>query len=192
MLSKLTMIGFHQYSKGHLWDNLELPEGIDKDSFINECLRQGGEFPLLYSNLDFMKAQIGEFSKKWFHNFDRWKKAYDFEYEALYNVDVTTTTTEDGTDYKKVVGNSGGTSTGSRAAYDSNQFQPVDKSTSNANSTNTDDGEHHIVTEEIKRGNQGVTMSQELVLAEFNVWYWNLYQHMAEIFVSEFCIPIYC
>ena len=91
MLSKMTIAGFHNFSDGALWDNLNLPEGINKDSFINEVLRQASEFPLLYPDLEFMKFQIGEFSKKWYHNFERWHAAYTAQYEALYNVDVKTT-----------------------------------------------------------------------------------------------------
>ena len=251
MLSKLTMIGLNRYSEGALWEQLVLPDGMDKELFINECLRQGGEFPVLYADLDFMKLQIGEWSKKWLHNFERWWKAYQFEYEALFNLDVKSTRTEIGTNTANssatgndnsdsnvttvatstanssatgnVTSNGSNTDTSdlSKAAYDSSNMVPVEHTsnggnssviTDNTNSSNSnnstttntsnstinsnsltrnDTSNHEITTEEIRQGNQGVTMSQEMLLAEYNAWSFNIYSHMAEIFVSEMCICIY-
>lgn len=217
----------HNYSKGAIWDKLELPEGIDKESFVNEVLRQASEFPLLYPDLNFLTYQIGEFGKKWYHNFERWIKAYNFEYEALYNLDVKSTITEVGNNKedssKSGASNSGRNASGSassnghnnedtnhyKAAYDSSNPVITEKDSTGAttslnsseqnsetsSSTNSESmtsaSEHSITTEEYRRGNQGITMSQEMLLAEYNAWSFNLYQHMAEIWVSEFCICIY-
>lgn len=40
-------------------------------------------------------------------------------------------------------------------------------------------------------GNQGITMSQQMLEAELNVQKWNLYDHITDIFLQEFVIPIY-
>lgn len=227
MLSKLTLIGIHNYTNGAIWDDIELPEGLDKDILVNEILRRNGEFPVVWPDADFLKIQIDFFFKKWNHNFSRWVEAANKEYEALYNVDVTTTTTEEGTNEANSAtsgqnngtinrsglstsnGTSGNTSTESKAAYDSNTFQNTKQivdsgstslSTSETGSetssaTNsesmTSNSEHEILTEEYKRGNQGITMSQELLLAEYNVWLFNLYNQIADIFANEFCVCIY-
>lgn len=227
MLSKLTLIGIHNYTNGAIWDDIELPEGLDKDILINEILRRNGEFPVVWPDADFLKIQIDFFFKKWKHNFNRWVEAANKEYEALYNVDVTTTTTEEGTNEANSAssgqnngtvnrsgssssnGTSGNTSTESKAAYDSNTFQNTkqivdsgstslstsetgSETTSATNSESmTSNSEHEILTEEYKRGNQGITMSQELLLAEYNVWLFNLYNQIADIFANEFCVCIY-
>lgn len=227
MLSKLTLIGIHNYTNGAIWDDIELPEGLDKDILINEILRRNGEFPVVWPDADFLKIQIDFFFKKWKHNFTRWVEAANKEYEALFNVDVTTTTTEEGTNEANSAtsgqnngtvnrsgssssnGTSGNTSTESKAAYDSNTFQNVrqvvdngntslstsemDSETSSATNSEsmTSNSEHEILTEEYKRGNQGITMSQELLAAEYNIWLFNLYNQIADIFASEFCVCIY-
>lgn len=227
MLSKLTLIGIHNYTNGAIWDDIELPEGLDKDILINEILRRNGEFPVVWPDADFLKIQIDFFFKKWKHNFSRWVEASNKEYEALYNVDVTTTTTEEGTNEANSAssgqnngtvsrsgsgtsnGTSGNTSTESKAAFDSNTFQNTKQvvdsgSTSLSTSENgsetssatnsesmTSNSEHEILTEEYKRGNQGITMSQELLAAEYNIWLFNLYNQIADIFASEFCVCIY-
>ena len=227
MLSKLTLIGIHNYTNGAIWDDIELPVGLDKDILINEILRRNGEFPVVWPDADFLKIQIDFFFKKWKHNFSRWVEAANKEYEALYNVDVTTTTTEEGTNEANSAssgqnngtvnrsgsgtsnGTSSNTSTESKAAYDSNTFQNTkqivdsgttslstsengSETTSATNSESmTSNSEHEILTEEYKRGNQGITMSQELLAAEYNIWLFNLYNQIADIFASEFCVCIY-
>ena len=220
MLSKLTIVGLTRFSDGHLWDNLDLPEGIDKDVFINQVILRGGEFPLLYPDLEFMKFQIGEFSKKWKRTFERWAKADEFEYEALFNLDVTTVRTETGNneENESISSNSShnelgsgnstgnGSSTHSKAAYDSGTFQPTEMdvnsnsvtSNSSSNGSKTESeissgkSKHNISIEEVRRGNQGVTMSQELLDAERNVWMWNIYTHAADLFINEYCVCLYC
>ena len=40
-------------------------------------------------------------------------------------------------------------------------------------------------------GNVGVTTSQQMLEAELNIVQWNLYEHITDLFLSEFVIPIY-
>ena len=96
MLSKLTLIGMNNYSNGAIWDNIELPEGIDKDILINEILKQNGEFCVLYSDMDFLTLQIQCFFKKWYSSFEKWINVLTEEYQPLFNVDVKTSFEETG------------------------------------------------------------------------------------------------
>lgn len=199
MLSKLTLMGLHNYTNGSIWDDIALPVGVDKDLLVSEILREAAEFPLLYPDEDFMKYQIQNFFKKWLHNFSKWWSVYNEAYNPLYNVDVKTTTEEHGVNAENSSSSGGGsvdtTITGQKAAYDSNDFQNADKQISATGTTNSQETEgnssHDVAITEIKQGNQGVTMTQEMWLMETDMWYWNLYKHIAEIFVNEFCICIY-
>ena len=40
-------------------------------------------------------------------------------------------------------------------------------------------------------GNQGVTMSQQMLQAELDVQRWNIYEHMTDLFIQDFCIAVY-
>lgn len=211
MLSKLTLIGIHNYSNGAIWDDILLPEGIDKELLINEILKTNGEFCLIYPDMDFLKMQITLFFKKWYSNFEKWISVLNSEYEPLFNVDVKTSFEEEGENHeegnKTTTSSATGTINGSssnvesKAAYDSNTFQNVRKEEGTSSTTSTQgadltddttgDSNHTIKTEEYKRGNQGVTMSQEMLLAELNVRRFNLYDQIADIFASEFCITLY-
>lgn len=223
MLSKLTLVGIHKYTKGAIWDDVLLPDGLDREILINEILKQSGEFSVLYPDADFLKVQISQFFKKWYHNFERWVAAYNFDYEALFNLDVKSTTTEEGqnfengsktsNDSRNVSASNSGNSVGSgenihqKAAFDSTSFQNIERDINSSNmSTSGNSSEsitgsgseitsgnsnHKIVTEEYRRGNQGVTQSQELLLSEYNAWRFNIYNQIADIFVSEFCVTVY-
>lgn len=186
-LAKITLIGLSNFTDGGIWEKLELPEGIDKEIAITEILRACGEFPILYPDPNFLTELIGHWSKKWFHNFDRWFKADSYEYEALYNLDVVSTYTDEGSGSDISKGNS--SMTNQAASYDSDAFR-------NTNHTFGDSEgsvEHtsNNVRTEVRQGNQGVTMSQEMLKAEYDVRQWNLYQRIADVFAAEFCISIY-
>ena len=106
-------------------------------------------------------------------------------------------------------GSSSNTNEHLKAAYDASTYQGVDKDigsgTTSLNSSEygsevgsatssesmTSNSEHTVTNEEYKRGNQGVTMSQEMLLAELNVRRFNLYDQIADIFASEFCVTYY-
>lgn len=40
-------------------------------------------------------------------------------------------------------------------------------------------------------GNQGVTMSQDMLAKELEIARWNIYEHITDMFITEFCIPVY-
>ena len=40
-------------------------------------------------------------------------------------------------------------------------------------------------------GNIGVTTSQQMLEAELKIAEWNIYEHITDLFLSEFIIPIY-
>ena len=42
-----------------------------------------------------------------------------------------------------------------------------------------------------RRGNIGVTTSQQMLQSELDIATWNLYEHIADLFVTEFCIMVY-
>lgn len=223
MLSKLTLIGLYNYTSGTIFDLMELPEGIDKDILINQILKSGGEFPVIYPDSDFLQAQIKLWDMKWYHNFEKWNEVYYKSYEPLFNVDVKTVTEEHGKNHDESenassgnrsgngsgnsTGNNGSTDTKSKAAFDSNTFQNVEQDVLNGSTSMSSsethseseahsesmsaDSTHDITTTEVKQGNQGITMSQELLLAEYNAWKWNLYNQIADIFISEFCVCVY-
>lgn len=91
-IAKMTLIGLLNYFntqgvEGDLFDYLNLPEGIDKNTVINNIIMKGGEFETLYPNADYLRAYIGVWSNKWYRTFDKWITALNIEYNPLDNFD---------------------------------------------------------------------------------------------------------
>ena len=95
------------------------------------------------------------------------------------------------------------------SAYDSSSYQPAEKNTSTPSGYNTlahsgtvtdefGEGTSGSETENSKtvhdgriHGNIGVTTSQQMLQSELEIAQWNLYEHITDLFLSEFVIPIY-
>lgn len=195
MLSKLTIAGLNEFTDGLIFDEMLLPDGIDKDILITEIIRQCSEFSVLYTEPTFLKHMIGSWSNKWFHNFERWWKAYNFEYNALYNLDVEATYTDDNKTHNSGSSNTDNTGsvTNKKSGYNSSVFENATQDVNDLHNTSYGISDIKVdnVRTEKRFGNQGVTMSQEMLNAEYSVWQENVYKMIAEVFAVEFCIVIY-
>lgn len=85
-MQRLTLIGLYNYDST-LFDNLSLPDGYDKDTFIESLLLEHGEKCVLYSNFDFMRYSIGVWSRKWALELSRIYDALTAEYNPIHNYD---------------------------------------------------------------------------------------------------------
>ena len=111
--AKITTIGLENYLSiegKSLFDDLLIPEGIDKDTLTGSILMRAGEFEVLYSDPYFMRDMVSLWSRKHYRTFDKWVKALAISYDPLNNYDRTEeyTDTHKG-DYKK---NNTGTASG--------------------------------------------------------------------------------
>ena len=82
----LTLIGLYKVDET-LFDQMILPDMIDRDTFINSLLMKTGEFELLYPDLDFMKDYIGVWSKKWYQTFQKWYEGTQASFNPIENYD---------------------------------------------------------------------------------------------------------
>lgn len=83
---RLSLIGLYNYDST-IFDGLSLPDGIDREVFINTLLLNYGEFGVLYSDLDFMRFFIAHWSKKWYDSFGRIYRGLTEEYNPIHNFD---------------------------------------------------------------------------------------------------------
>ncbi len=192
------MIGFNNYLTYHnksLFDYLDLPTGIDKEAVTENILLRGGEFECLYGDADFMREAVSIFSKKWYATFERWYNAITTKYNPLENYDRIEEWEDDThtNDSQNVNSTSGSTISNDVSAYDSNTYQPNERNQSNAsneasttantNANSTHTGRTH--------GNIGVTTSQQMLQAEWEVAKLNLVEQITDTFIAEFCIMVY-
>lgn len=208
--AKFTLIGTYQYynnAGGDLFELMDLPTGINKDTLCSNILLQGGEFEVQHGNPQFIHNAIGIWSKAWKDSFQRWVDALAIEYAPLENYDRMEHWTDEtdvaGTGTSNSVGTLDNTTTGTvettKSAYDSSTYQPYDKVESTETSdTDTTDRTNTTMTSDQDsehngriHGNIGVTTSQQMLNQELDLGYWNLYQRITQLFLQEFVIPVY-
>ena len=216
--AKLTMIGLYNFDNT-LFDDVSLPTGINKEVLINEILTECGEFEILYPDPNFLKFMISHWSEKHYRTFEKWVEGLAEEFNPLHNYDrheIYTDTkgsseTTDSLDNNKSVSSSqtstssGSDTTRNVSAYDAATLQPkenengsstgsgngVSNNESNSSGSVNRKGNEVIQHEAHLYGNIGVTTSTQMLEDFLRVERWNLYEHIAELFVDEFCIRIY-
>lgn len=92
----LSLLGLYQYDNT-IFDELVLPEGMDKQLYINNLLMETAELEVLFSNPATMRSVIGIWSSA---HLDSWSKMWNttkLEYNPIENYDRQ----EDWTDNNK-------------------------------------------------------------------------------------------
>lgn len=218
-MQRLTLIGFYNYD-ATLFDGLVLPEGYDKQTFIDSLLLEHGEKLVLYSNPDFMKNAIEAWGRKWSLELGRIYEALTAEYNPLHNYDRyeeykdiikgeahSGRKTTDTPDYSIVNDtNEDATTENLISADNSGSYQPQSKTIENGGkSTSKTSGKTSDVDEQINNndersidhtahlfGNIGVTESTTMIENTVNMRRnYNLYEAATRLFANELLIAIY-
>ena len=204
--AKMTLIGMNIFflnMQDDLFKNLSLPEGLTKQTLTDNILLRGGEFEVLYANPSAMQSMIGIWSNKMQDTFNRWVNALAIEYAPLENYDRH----ENWNDHTEGTGSSDSTGSVStttsdtseltKSAYNESGYSPYEKTTNSgtlgSSTTDGTDTEMSNDSAHVGRihGNIGVTTSQQMLEAELNLGYWNVYEKITELFLQEFTIPVY-
>lgn len=200
--AKVTLLGLYHFHDG-LFDQLVLPDGVEKELLINIILDEAADFEVIYADPFFTENMIGLISRKWARTFQKWYDALQLEYDPIENYNRYEhwrdkgTTDNDDTATSADTSNANGQTDTYVNTYDSDSLHQDGRSVSTqsatANSTDTSkraesrddthDGRIH--------GNIGVTTSQQMLLEELNIDGWNLYEHIANVFIQELCIMVY-
>ena len=203
---KMTLIGMNIFMlnmNDDLFRNLTLPESISKTTLTDNILLRGGEFEVAYSDPTAMQSLIGIWSRKMQPTFTRWADALAIDYAPLENYDRNEFW-HDRTEGSGSSDSSGSVNTTTsdtselqKSAYDQSAYSPYEKTTNGGTvGTTTTDGTDTEMENDFEHrgrihGNIGVTTSQQMLEAELNLGYWNVYEKITELFLQEFVIPVY-
>ena len=91
-MAKLSILGLYQYDNT-LFDDMKLPDEINKNQVVYSILSECAEFELLYPDYDFMKFMITLWSEK---EVDIWRRLYNttaLDYNPINNYNRTETET---------------------------------------------------------------------------------------------------
>lgn len=194
----ITLIGAETSLNNHnlsLFDDITIPSGFNSDTLKNCILLRGAEFEILYSDLNFFREAVKTWFNVKYRTFEKWINAANTEYKPLENYSMTEKFTDTGNANfnNNSTMTTGRTITGDVSAFDSSGYSPSTKDTTSGNDTNNSNGTsgNTNVREGSRTGNIGVTTSQQMLQSEYDIAAWNVYEHVADMFVSDFCLTVY-
>lgn len=155
-MARLTLWGIYQYDKT-LFDNIVLPDGIDKDNLVSDIMRNSGDLYPYHQVPEYLKRNITFWFSRRLFDFDRMYKSLRTEYSPIENYDriedikreykdsgtdtetltlgSSTTTSHTGTDTDSTQG--GGSNEKGVSAYNEDGYTNREKDTETHNSNNT-------------------------------------------------------
>ena len=157
--AKITIIGAMEYYEGkeeNLFDFLELPEGLSKETLIDSIIYRAGDFELLHIDPPFTRYAIGAFSNKWYNTWDKWNTVLNMEYNPIHNYDRTEDITDKhtGTQDMKDTGTQTTGNTGNQTI--GNTGTQTTANTGSQTKDNTGYQDNHLETEERLSGTDKV------------------------------------
>ena len=174
-----------------IFEKLVLPNGLDKNVFINNLLEQSYEFEVLYPNPMYMKNMLEQYSLM---RLPQWQRMYNVmtkEYNALENAqlveEVTTNTT--GTQQ----GNSNGTRNqiNKVTGYDSVNAVPSGENEDTNNDTYSNNSTGKSVVKSERHGSIGVVTPQSMLMQELQVCKHNVMEYIIDDILQKFTIMLY-
>lgn len=189
------------YSKDNtIFDNLQLPENVDRAQTINTILFNCADLEILYPDTTLIKNLIGIWSKTEVDKWERFNRAVNTEYNPLENYDRIEEWTEhnEGTSGQSTTSTASGdnTNTDKVSAFNSTTFENRAQSTgTNSNTASgSASGEADSDTTHNGRihGNIGVTTAQQMLKAEIEILDdICIFDYIANSFKNRFCLQIY-
>lgn len=219
MRATLSILGLYNYDNTVL-DGLDVPEGLDRETLIDYIFMECADLELLYPQLPMMKRLIKAWADARAHSWERLYQSTIQKYNMIHNYDRyedwadngsrTTNGSRSGNssgqERNNTNANSSGTSTNSKAAYntgeglvvaDRNQqsgtsaAQAITDVSNNQQESNTETVADHQVRVGHLYGNIGVTTATQMLTAERELYKWDVYQAIAQEFKERFCIMVY-
>lgn len=215
---KATIMGLENLLRGQndsLFKNIVLPTGIDKSILVDTILLKCAELEVYYFSPQYMKMVTEHFFLKHQQTFEKWVEGLSVTWNPIENYDRyenwkdkgTDDRTGHRTDQSTASDTSSATGSGETASdvttYDSGTYKPDGKTTSSSGSSSTasttgnnesnttDNGKHESEHDGHIHGNIGVTQAGEMLSNWMEVWRFNIYDEIAELYKDEFCVGVY-
>lgn len=207
----LSIAGLYSWDD-HIFDQMQVPTGVNKQNVIDNILLECAELTVIYPDWDFMRKAIGAWSTK---ELEIWQKVYDLEhmeYNPIENYDryedelenignkgqtmqvgssETTNSTTQNTDTVNRVAGFNSNDLANQSQAETNDMNvgrggnlASDMSYSNNDQTRSRGSRIH--------GNVGVTTSQQMLMAEFELRpKIHIDDYIINSFKERFCILVY-
>lgn len=87
MGATLSFLGLYQ-ADPQLFDSLAVPAGVDKSLLVDNFLLDSAELEVIYPDPEFMKNALGIYSQRQVKVWESLAKAFELEYNPIWNVDA--------------------------------------------------------------------------------------------------------
>lgn len=189
-MALLSLLTLYNYDST-LFDGLILPDGMERDTLINNLVAECAELEILYPNPVVLKPLITVWAAKEKPVWDKLRSTQLYEYDPISNYDRTETWKTSGSNSGTRNGSSNGTVNNNITTYDSNIAQPRDSSSTNGTVNETVNGSSDEERTGRAYGNIGVTTTQDMIEAERRVAQFSLYDYIINSFRQRFCLLMY-
>lgn len=179
--AKLSVLGLYQWNH-NIFADMALPEEVDGEILTWRILEDCAELEVLYSDPDYMRASIYNWSSAMLPNWRKMVEALTAEYNPVWNKDGTIRET-----YNYGAISTSGNNTDKVAGFNSDTTHNRAQAESAARQE-----AHTDTTERIEQGNIGVTESSAMVRHEIELRAdFNIYQIIADDFKKHYCLMVY-
>ena len=190
----LSLAGMYEYDNT-IFDDIVIPEGIDKPNLIMTILGSCGGNEVRYPNAPILKTMIDNFFYTNAYKFSELWKTTQFEYDPLVNYDLEITEHREETHSDKVENSvvSSQSNENKVSAFDSNVYSPESSQTGSGNSSSdeTREGGNQYDYTRTERGDNSARSTQYMIQEQREVVDFNLYRIIANLFEDEITIPVY-
>ena len=193
--AKLSVLGLYQWNH-NIFADMALPEDVDSEVLTWEILENCAELEVLYSDPEYMRASIYNWSSAMLPSWTKMQEALTAEYNPIWNKDGTIIDQmiygED-----KVTGVTGPrdqTNTHSVSGFNVATFQNADQDhATSVQATDTSTRQTRTDTRTVtEQGNIGVTESSAMVRHEVELRSdFNIYSIIANDFKKHYCLMVY-
>lgn len=197
-LTRVTLYGFYQYDE-NLFENVILPEELDKDILINCIMSKSGELYPYQQSLPNLKRNIELWFKRNQSNFKRQIQALQSEFNPIENYDryeeFKKTNSQDYYGSNTTDSSTNGSSEGKVSAYNENDYtnSTFGSSKGSASSTTSYNSGNKTSESNINHihGNIGVTTASTMIREVVELYSFDLYENIAQRFEKEFLVQVY-
>lgn len=186
MNSTLSILALYN-ADNTLFDDMSLPEAIDRETVVNGILLTCSQLEILYPDPDYMKNALRIWSS---YRISVWQALYEttqYEYNPIWNKDGTITETES----RNTSSSASGSGTGQQAVKAFNESDWSDHTKNTSSSEAASNETEGITRERREQGNIGITTTQQMIREERDISEFNVIQYIIDDFQNEFCLQIY-
>lgn len=176
---------------GDLFEDITLPNGMDKTTIVNQIMLDNGLLEVLYPEHDLLKGLIKAHFLARQLDYQRLWDAVSQTYNPLNNLDRKNTLTEKTERSENTTGNTNQSTEQKVSAFDSSTYQPAEQMSGNTSGTTDSQGQDIHTLESHEEGSIGVITPQDMLRREFDIRKdWNIYKFISLDFRDNFMIQL--